>query len=107
MEQFPKAGSKVEAAGEISISVKVSKGPLMRELPKIKKKSVNTVAKTLAELGFVVNAEYQYDDEINEDAVIGYKDYKSGDNLESGSTITIIVSKGTENTSEPTTTVTQ
>lgn len=102
MEQFPKAGSKVEAAGEISISVKVSKGQLMRELPKIKEKSVNAVAKDLAELGFVVDAEYQNDSTVDKDMVIGYKDYKAGDKLEGGTTITIIVSKGEIEETQPT-----
>ncbi len=101
MEQSPKEGSKVTASGEISITVKVSKGLQMRKLPKIKKKTVNIAAKTLANQGFVVNAEYQYSDKYDEGTVIGYKDYKDGDTLEDGSTITIIVSKGEEET-EPT-----
>ena len=74
----------------------------MRELPAVKKKTVNTVAKLLANDGFVVNAEYQYNDEIDEGSVISYKDYKKGDTLEYGSTITIIVSKGSEATEKTT-----
>ena len=101
MEQFPKAGSKVEAAGEISISVKVSKGQLMRELPNIEDKSVNNVAKDLADLGFVVEAEYQYNSKVDKDIVIEYKDYKAGDKLEGGSTVTIIVSKGEVKDTQP------
>ncbi len=96
MEQDPKAGSPLTASGEYSVSVKVSKGPQMRELPKIEKKNVNTVAKTLAKDSFVVNAEYQYSSKHDKDTVIGYKDLKPGDKLEYGSTVTIIVSKGEE-----------
>lgn len=102
MDQSPKAGSRLTAQGDISITVKVSKGKQMRELPAVKKKTVNTVAKLLANDGFVVNAEYQYNDEIDEGSVISYKDYKKGDTLEYGSTITIIVSKGSEATEKTT-----
>lgn len=101
MEQFPKAGSKVEAAGEISISVKISNGQLMRELPNIEDKSVNNVAKDLADLGFVVEAEYKYNSTVDKDIVIEYKDYKAGDKLEGGSTVTIIVSKGEVKDTQP------
>ncbi|MCH5303600.1 MAG: PASTA domain-containing protein [Ruminococcus sp.] len=98
MEQSPKGGDKLTASGDISITVKVSKGVQMRELPSVKKKTVNSAAKALANQGFVVNAEYQYSDEIEEGRVISYRDYKSGDTLEDGSTVTIIVSKGSEET---------
>lgn len=102
MDQNPKAGSQLTAQGEISITVKLSKGKQMRELPAIKKKTVNVVAKLLANEGFVVNAEYQYNEDIEDGCVIGYKDYKKGDTLEDGSTITIIVSKGSEATEKTT-----
>lgn len=98
MEQSPKAGSELTAQGDISITVKISKGLQMRELPAVKNKSVNTVAKLLANQGFVVNAEYQYNEDVDEGNVIAYKDYKKGDTLEDGSTVTIIVSKGSEAT---------
>lgn len=98
MEQFPKAGSKVEAAGEISVSVKVSKGTLMRELPDIKDRTLDTVAKSLADLGFVAEAEFEYSSTVADQIVLGYKDYKEGDTLEEGSTVVIKVSKGTETT---------
>lgn len=98
MDQSPKAGSPLTASGDYSISVKISKGPQMRVLPKIEKKSVDSVAKTLAGDSFVVNAEYQYSKSVKKDTVIGYKDLKEGDKLEYGSTVTIIVSMGEEPT---------
>lgn len=102
MSQSPKGGDRLTASGDISISVKISKGAQMRELPVIKNKSVDMVAKTLAKEGFVVNAEYQYSEKVDDGNVIGYKDYKAGDKLEHGSTVTIIVSKGPEATKKPT-----
>ena len=70
----------------------------MRKLPDVDNKSVNAAAKALANKGFVVNAEYQHSTTVDEGDVIGYKEYKAGDMLEHGSTVTIIVSKGTEPT---------
>ncbi len=98
MEQSPAAGSPNAAGGDYSITVKVSKGKQMRTLPKIANESVNSAAKSLANLGFVVDAEYQYNEKVDENDVVGYKDYKAGDKLEHGSTITIIVSRGKEPT---------
>ena len=103
MEQSPKGGEKLTASGDISISVKISKGKQMRELPDIKDMTVDTAAKQLANLGFVVDAEYQYSKKVDDGMAIGYKDYKPGDTVEYGSTLTIIISKGeeaTKNTSE-------
>ncbi len=98
MAQTPKGGEPLTASGDISITVTVSKGKQMRELPAIKDKSVDAAAKALANEGFVVDAEYQYNEKIDDGRVIGYKDYKPGDTLEYGSTVTIIVSKGEETT---------
>ena len=98
MAQVPKGGEPLTASGDISITVTVSKGKQMRELPDIKDKSVDAAAKALANEGFVVDAEYQYSEKIDDGRVIGYKDYKPGDTLEHGSTVTIIVSKGEETT---------
>ncbi|MBR2280738.1 MAG: PASTA domain-containing protein [Ruminococcus sp.] len=103
MEQSPKGGEKLTASGDISISVKISKGKQMRELPDIKDMTVDTAAKQLANQGFVVDAEYQYSKKVDDGMAIGYKDYKPGDTVEYGSTLTIIISKGeeaTKNTSE-------
>ena len=102
VDQSPKGGSRLDASGEYAISVKVSKGVQMRTLPIVENNSIDTVAKELASLGFVVNAEYQYNDTIPAQMVIGYRDYQAGDTLEDGSTVVIIVSKGTEATEPPT-----
>lgn len=102
-EQSPKAGSRLDASGEYSICVKVSKGVQMRKLPVVNGVTVDSVARTLAAEGFVVEAEYQYSDAVGEQIVIGYRDYEEGDTLEDGSTVVIIVSKGAEPTLPPAT----
>ena len=101
IKQSPEGGSKLEASNEYIISVKVSKGKQMRKLPVVKAKTIDTVAKELASLGFLVNAEYQYSDTVSSQIVMSYKDYEAGDALEDGSTVVIIVSKGVKVTEPP------
>ena len=96
MEQNPPAGSKVLQEDGILISVTLSKGSQMRELPKIEGVDVDKAASDLAAQGFLATAEYEYSDTVAEDVVIGYKNHETGDTLEYGTNVTIIVSKGKE-----------
>lgn len=90
--QFPEAGTKIEK-GEI-IVVNVSKGAKFRKLPSIEGLSLSAAVSKLNSLGFVTKKEEEYSDSVNKGAVVGYKDYSSGDELEDGSDVVIIVSKG-------------
>lgn len=96
LAQNPPAGSSINQEDGVTISVTVSKGAQMRELPKVKGEKVDSVASDLAAQGLLASAEYQYSDTIAEGRVIGYLNHEEGDTLEYGSTITIIVSKGKE-----------
>ena len=96
LAQNPPAGSGINQEDGITISVTVSKGAQMRELPKVKGEKVDSVASDLAAQGLLASAEYQYSDTIAEGRVIDYLNHEEGDTLEYGSTITIIVSKGKE-----------
>lgn len=98
MEQYPPAGSKVEQEDGITVSVTVSLGAQMRELPAIQGNKIDEAAQSLADAGLLATAEYQYSDTVAENRVIGYKNHVSGDTLESGSNIIIIVSKGRQQT---------
>lgn len=98
MEQYPPAGSKVEQEDGITVSVTVSLGAQMRELPAIQGNKIDEVAQSLADAGLLATAEYQYSDTVAENRVIGYKNHVAGDTLESGSNIIIIVSKGRQQT---------
>ena len=98
MEQYPPAGSKIDQEDGITVSVTVSLGAQMRELPKIQGNKVDEAAQSLADAGLLATAEYQYSDTVAENRVIGYKNHVAGDTLESGSNIIIIVSKGREQT---------
>lgn len=98
MEQYPPAGSKVEQEDGITVSVTVSLGAQMRELPAIQGNKIDEAAQSLADAGLLATAEYQYSDTVAENRVIGYKNHIAGDTLESGSNIIIIVSKGRQQT---------
>lgn len=98
MEQYPPAGSKVEQEDGITVSVTVSLGAQMRELPAIQGNKIDEAAQSLADSGLLATAEYQYSDTVAENRVIGYKNHVAGDTLESGSNIIIIVSKGRQQT---------
>ena len=98
MEQYPPAGSKVEQEDGITVSVTVSLGAQMRELPAIQGNKIDEAAQALADAGLLATAEYQYSDTVAENRVIGYKNHVAGDTLESGSNIIIIVSKGRQQT---------
>lgn len=96
MSQNPPAGSKVTQEDGILISITVSKGPQMRELPKIEGLKLDEAASNIAEQGLLATAEYQYSNTVAEDRVIGYKNHQEGDTVEYGTNVTIIVSKGKE-----------
>lgn len=96
MSQNPPAGSKVTQEDGILISITISKGPQMRELPKIEGLKLDEAASDIAEQGLLATAEYQYSNTVAEDRVIGYKSHQEGDTVEYGTNVTIIVSKGKE-----------
>lgn len=98
MEQYPPAGSKVDQEDGITVSVTVSLGAQMRELPAIQGNKIDEAAQSLADAGLLATAEYQYSDTVAENRVIGYKNHVAGDTLESGYNIIIIVSKGRQQT---------
>ncbi|MCD8027046.1 MAG: PASTA domain-containing protein [Clostridiales bacterium] len=96
MSQSPAAGSKVEQEDVITISITISLGSQMRELPEVEGEKLDDVAADLADKGLLATAEYVYSDTVAEGRVIGYKSNEAGDTLEYGSTVTVIVSKGKE-----------
>ncbi len=96
ISQSPAAGSKVTQDDAVIISVSVSKGPQMRTLPKVEGEKLDTAAADIAEQGLLARAEYEYSTEVAEDRVIRYKEHVAGDTLEYGTTVVLIVSKGSE-----------
>lgn len=101
ISQNPPAGAKVTQDDGILISITVSKGPQMRELPKVEGSKLDEAASDIAAQGLLATAEYQYSDAVAEDRVIGYKNHQEGDTVEYGTNVTIIVSKGKESETQP------
>ncbi len=98
MSQYPEAGTKLDQEDTVYISLTVSKGKQMRELPKIEGLSLDEAATAIAKQGLLATTEFQYNDKYAEGRVIGYKDGQAGDSVESGKSITVYVSKGKEPT---------
>lgn len=96
MSQSPAAGSQIAQDDNIVISVTISKGAKMRELPKVEGKKLDEAAADIAEQGLLATVEYAYSSTIAEDRVIGYKQNVEGDTIEYGSSVILIVSKGKE-----------
>ncbi|HCA05430.1 MAG TPA: hypothetical protein DEO32_05995 [Ruminococcaceae bacterium] len=100
MTQYPAPGEKIDQEDTIYISLTVSKGKQMRELPKIEGLTVDDAGKELAKQGLTANPEYQYNDKYAEGRVIGYKDGQPGDSVEYGKNISVLISKGKEQTDQ-------
>lgn len=96
MSQSPAAGSRVSQDGSIIVSVTVSKGAQMRELPKIEGQTLDQASAAIAAQGLLAEAEFQFNDKYADGRVIGYKNQTVGDSVEYGTKVVIIVSKGKE-----------
>ncbi len=96
VSQMPKENTaQIRGTDELTISVTISKGPKIRQLPVIENKSVNEAAALLAQDGFVTSTEVQFSDSVAEGVVIGYTTgLEVGQEFEYGSAISIIVSMG-------------
>ena len=99
MTQNPPAGSHVtpeDAASGITISLTVSKGAQMRELPAVEGMALEKASEDIAKQGLLGTAEYAYDNKYAEGIVVGYKDKNAGETVEDGTNVVLIVSKGKE-----------
>ena len=77
------------------IAVVVSKGPKMRSLPEISGLSLTDACAKVTESGLIPQkGTEEYSDTYAEGKVIGYSGYVAGSSLEYGSTVKIVVSKG-------------
>ena len=66
------------------------------KLPDIEGEKLDEAAADIADQGLLATAEYEYSNTVAEGRVIGYKQHEAGDTLEYGTNVTIIVSRGTE-----------
>lgn len=96
MSQSPAGGSKVTQDDNILISVTISKGAQMRELPNVEGELLEQAAQDIGANGLLAIPEYQYNDKYAEGRVVGYKQHQPGDTVEYGTNVTLIVSHGAE-----------
>ncbi len=99
VSQTPAAGEPITSNSSV-LYIVLSKGPEMKELPEVNDMSLEDASKELIELGFIVLQDTEYSGSYSEGTVMGYSNFKAGDKVESGSEITLRVSKGTEVTDE-------
>lgn len=95
VSQTPAAGEAITSESSV-LYVVLSKGPEMKELPEVTGIELQDAADELIELGFIVLQEAEYSGAYAEGVVMGYSNFSAGDKVESGSEITLRVSKGVE-----------
>lgn len=93
VSQEPVAGSPVSGSDNV-LYVVISKGPQLTALPDIVGKSYTAAAEELTNAGFIVNQVVEFSDTVAEGKVMEYVGLKAGDKIESGSELTIKVSRG-------------
>lgn len=92
LRQTPEPGGAM-TAGE-RIVVVVSQGAKMRVLPEIRGKNLGDASMVVASAGFTPSKRDVFDDSVPEGQAVGYQDKNAGDEMEYGSHIVILLSKG-------------
>lgn len=92
ISQNPAPGESLVKNG--SISVVVSRGSTKRILPQINGKKFTDALKLLEDEGFEVIKEETYDNQALDGVVLWYVDYNSGDELDYGTKVKVMVSMG-------------
>ncbi len=97
MHQTPASGGRVAKNGAVEIVV--SKGSTMRTLPDIRGLKFTEALSTLEDMGFVVEKTESYSSGVNSGVCISYGgNFNTGDTLEYGSTVEVLVSIGKDPT---------
>lgn len=92
ISQTPGAGE--EAYYGAMIAVNVSKGSKIKNLPSVEGKSLSEASQLLSESKLKAGSTSEFSSKYPEGTVVGYKNHKAGDEVEYGSEVTLIVSKG-------------
>lgn len=92
VSQTPSAGE--EAYQGTMIAVNVSKGKKAKSLPSVEGKTLSEASQLLAENKIKTDSVSEFSNKYPEGTVIGYKNHKAGDEIEYGTQVTLIVSKG-------------
>lgn len=97
--QNPVKGVKIRKGEEISVMVSNGINQVL-SVPNLVGKTVNEAKAKLEESGFEVEVEYEYSEEIAKDTVISQGN-AAGEELKKGSSISLTVSKGSDETKSP------
>lgn len=92
ISQTPSAGE--EAYYGTMVAVNVSKGSNKKVLPSVEGKTLSEASQLLSENKIKADSTSEFNNKYPEGTVIGYKNHKAGDEVEYGSEVTLIVSKG-------------
>ncbi|MDO4200132.1 MAG: PASTA domain-containing protein [Clostridia bacterium] len=92
ISQIPTAGE--EAAVGSTIAVNISKGSQKRTVPAVKGKTLSEASQLITNAKLTPVKTSEYSKEYPEGIVMGYKNCNEGDQLNYGSEVVIIVSKG-------------
>lgn len=92
ISQTPSAGE--EAYEGTMIAVNVSKGKKAKPLPSVEGKTLSEASQLLSENKIKSDSVSEFSDKYPEGTVVGNKNHKAGDEVEYGSQVTLIVSKG-------------
>ena len=96
--QDPAAGAKVEDGSVVTLTV--SAGPGEARVPDLQGQSRNEARKALSELGFEIEEERTFSDEIGENRVVESRP-AAGTSLERGLPVTLVISRGKERIAVP------
>lgn len=92
VSQIPTAGEQADVGS--TVAVNVSKGSKKRTVPPVKGKTLSEASQLITNAKLTPVKTSEYSKEYAEGTVIGYKNCNEGDQLDYGSEVVIIVSKG-------------
>lgn len=102
LEQDPSAtdlsGEKADEGSTVTLSV--SRGPGTAPVPDVSGLEEEAATKRIEDAGFNVDPEFRFDDKVPEDRVIGTEP-AAGTPLESGATVTLLISRGSNQVEVP------
>lgn len=96
MSQNLPEGTPLDTENGLIVVFKVSRGSAYESLPNVENMSLGSAVNKLTALGFVVyrDSDVAYSNSVDEGKVIGYKNYKAGDNVPVNTSIYLVVSSG-------------
>jgi eukaryotic-like serine/threonine-protein kinase len=99
LEQDPRAGEEIDEGSTVTLSV--STGPGTARIPDVQGLAERKAVTRLEDRGFLVETREQFSDDVEPGLAIG-TDPPAGEKVDGGSTVTLLVSKGSNAVEVPT-----